>query len=50
MKHEEQKVYNKNETFAPEYIPAMPWDKMPVNISYIFEDEKPTGKHGFLQP
>ena len=32
------------------YIP-MPayYDKMPVDISFVFEDEKPAGKHGFLQ-
>ena len=32
------------------YIP-MPayYDKMPVDISFVFEDEKPAGKHGFLK-
>lgn len=25
------------------------WDKMPVDISHVFENEKPAGKHGFLQ-
>ncbi len=31
------------------YIP-MPayYDRMPVDISFVFEDEKPAGKHGFL--
>ncbi len=28
--------------------PAYP-DAMPVDISFVFEDEKPAGKHGFLQ-
>lgn len=28
--------------------PAYP-EKMPVDISSVFEDEKPAGKHGFLQ-
>ena len=32
------------------YIP-MPayYDAMPVDISFVFEDEKPAGKHGFLK-
>ena len=32
------------------YIP-MPayYDMMPVDISFVFEDEKPAGKHGFLK-
>lgn len=25
------------------------WDKMPVDISWVFESEKPAGKHGFLK-
>jgi len=29
-------------------MPAFP-DKMPVDISFVFEDEKPAGKHGFLK-
>lgn len=29
--------------------PAYP-DKMPVDISFVFEDEKPAGKHGFIKP
>ena len=24
------------------------WDKAPVDISFLFEDEKPAGKHGFM--
>jgi len=34
----------------PEYIktPAYP-DRMPVDISFVFEDEKPAGKHGFCK-
>ena len=32
------------------YIP-MPayYDQMPVDISFVFEDEKPAGKHGFMK-
>lgn len=33
-----------------QYIPTPAYyDKMPVDISFVFEDEKPAGKHGFLQ-
>ena len=28
-------------------MPAYP-DRMPVDISFVFEDEKPAGKHGFV--
>ena len=31
------------------YIPTPAYyDRMPVDISFVFEDEKPAGKHGFL--
>jgi len=29
-------------------MPAYP-DRMPVDISFVFEDEKPAGKHGFVR-
>lgn len=34
----------------PKYIntPAYP-DMMPVDISFVFADEKPAGKHGFVK-
>jgi hypothetical protein len=36
--------------FIAKQIPyVLPWDKMPVDISFIFENEKPAGKHGFLK-
>lgn len=32
----------------PRYIPFPNFvDRVPVDISFVFEDEKPTGKHGF---
>lgn len=27
----------------------LPWDDAPVDISFLFESEKPAGKHGFLK-
>lgn len=33
------------------YIPTPAhYDRMPVDISFVFEDEKPAGKHGFIKP
>ena len=28
---------------------TLPWDNAPVDLSFIFEKEKPAGKHGFMQ-
>lgn len=28
---------------------TLPWDDMPVDLSFIYEKEKPAGKHGFLK-
>ena len=34
----------------PRYIPVPAYpDKMPVDISFVFESEKPAGKHGFVR-
>ena len=31
------------------YVPyVLPWDDMPIDISHVFEHEKPAGKHGFM--
>ncbi len=27
----------------------LPWDTVPIDISFVFEHEKPAGKHGFLK-
>ncbi|MDD4144569.1 MAG: hypothetical protein PHN68_08035 [Prolixibacteraceae bacterium] len=27
---------------------TLPWDDMPVDLSFVYESEKPAGKHGFL--
>ena len=36
--------------FIAKQIPyVLLWNKMPIDISFIFENEKPAGKHGFLQ-
>ena len=35
--------------FVSKKIPyTLKWDRMPVDISFVFENEKPAGKHGFL--
>lgn len=37
-------------SFAVKQIPyPLLWDKMPVDISTAFKDEKPAGKHGFMK-
>lgn len=40
------KAYIKNNKKYVQY--NLPWNDMPIDISYIFENEKPAGKHGFM--
>ncbi len=40
------RAYIKNNTKYIQYI--LRWDDMPIDISHIFENEKPSGKHGFM--
>jgi hypothetical protein len=40
------KAYLKNDTKYVQY--NLPCDDMPIDISHIFENEKPAGKHGFM--
>ena len=28
---------------------TLPWDDAPIDISFVFESEKPAGKHGFME-
>jgi hypothetical protein len=28
---------------------TLPWDDMPIDLSFIYENEKPAGRHGFLE-
>jgi hypothetical protein len=28
---------------------SLPWDDAPIDLSFVFADEKPAGRHGFLQ-
>lgn len=38
------------DTNKPGWAPfTLPWDDSPVDISFVFEKEKPAGKHGFLK-
>ena len=33
-----------------EFIPfPLPYDDVPIDISFVFENERPAGKHGFLK-
>lgn len=40
-----------NETGKPgKTIPyTLPWDDMPIDLTFVFAEEKPAGKHGFLK-
>lgn len=40
------KSYTKNGKKVVPYTLA--WDNMPIDLSYLFEEERPAGKHGFL--
>ncbi|RIH64723.1 hypothetical protein D1164_13885 [Mariniphaga sediminis] len=43
---------NLNEQGGPERksVPyTLPWDDMPIDLSFIYKNEKPAGKHGFLK-
>ena len=32
------------------YIPyTLPWDDMPIDLSFIYKKDKPAGNHGFLK-
>lgn len=32
------------------YVPyQFYWDKAPIDLSFMFKDEKPAGKHGFMK-
>jgi len=34
----------------PKKVPfVLLWDKMPIDISFLWEDEKPAGRHGYLR-
>lgn len=38
------------QTAAKRTIPySLPWDDAPVDLSFVYEKEKPAGRHGFLQ-
>jgi hypothetical protein len=38
-----------NDTIRKKIPYTLPWDDMPVDLSFVYRSEKPAGKHGFLK-
>jgi hypothetical protein len=42
-------AFNQGDTVRKTIPYTLPWDDMPIDLSFIYEKEKPAGKHGFLK-
>lgn len=45
--HNNNKIFDNKERKTIPF--TLPWDDMPIDLSFIYENEKPAGKHGFLK-
>ena len=44
-----QDLAEKGDTIRKTIPYTLPWDDMPIDLSFVYEKEKPAGKHGFLK-
>ena len=42
-------LHEQSDTIRKTIPYTLPWDDMPIDLSFIYEKEKPAGKHGFLK-
>lgn len=45
----EGNMYRQGDTERKTIPYTLPWDDMPIDLSFIYEKEKPAGRHGFLK-
>jgi hypothetical protein len=46
---ESQPILNNGDSLKKTIPYTLPWDDMPVDLSFVYKNEKPAGKHGFLK-
>ena len=42
-------MFEQGDTIRKTIPYTLPWDDMPIDLSFVYAKEKPAGKHGFLQ-